>query len=356
VRFVTKVVIGVLIAMAIVIAVSLVVQAIVRGSNTPTAVMPSASARYAWAVGDHGTILATTDGGAHWVARHSGTTDRLVGITFADTKHGWAVGEDDRTWSGLVIATRDGGAHWLTQCKRKAGFFVAVACSDPSHVWAATADLSNTWSILATSDGGSTWATQVSGPGQEAPSGLVFPDVRHGWAVSLRHLLATSDGGDHWRTQLAANGHQGFTGLDFCDSAHGFLVGQDRQPPWRAHTTAALWSTSDGGATWNELPGPPDEATYLHNVGALDARHLVVSGGTGMWYSNDAGRHWSHCTWTIDGKTSRAWGPMGGFACATSSQGWCWPDILATNNGGASWNQQFTGSQMVNAVTCLRPW
>lgn len=63
--------------------------------------------KHAWAVGTHGTILGTDDGGRRWTAQDSGTRGTLLGVFFLpDALHGWAWGED-----GLLM-TRDGGRHW----------------------------------------------------------------------------------------------------------------------------------------------------------------------------------------------------------------------------------------------------
>lgn len=43
-------------------------------------------------VGDNGTFLKTTDGGANWIAKTSGTTYKLKKIQFANSTTGYAVG------------------------------------------------------------------------------------------------------------------------------------------------------------------------------------------------------------------------------------------------------------------------
>src|SRR6266446_6794381 len=45
------------------------------------------------AVGLHGTILRTADGGHHWVSQTSGTTNALFSVSFTDIDHGTAVGD-----------------------------------------------------------------------------------------------------------------------------------------------------------------------------------------------------------------------------------------------------------------------
>ena len=56
------------------------------------------------AVGNGGTILRTTDGGATWVSQSSGTTNSLRGISFTDANTGTAVG-----LSGTILRTTNGG-------------------------------------------------------------------------------------------------------------------------------------------------------------------------------------------------------------------------------------------------------
>ena len=56
------------------------------------------------AVGEHGTILTTRDGGALWHGRHSGTWAFLTDVAFAGSRHGWIVGD-----KGTIFTTADGG-------------------------------------------------------------------------------------------------------------------------------------------------------------------------------------------------------------------------------------------------------
>ncbi|UCD56149.1 MAG: hypothetical protein JSV16_09930, partial [Candidatus Hydrogenedentota bacterium] len=51
-----------------------------------------ADANTGTAVGDCGTILRTTDGGATWVSQTSGTSNHLYGVCFTDANTGTAVG------------------------------------------------------------------------------------------------------------------------------------------------------------------------------------------------------------------------------------------------------------------------
>ena len=64
------------------------------------------------AVGDFGTILRTTNGGATWVSQSSGTEHVLTGVSFTDANSGTVVGG-----SGTILHTSNGGANWASQLR-----------------------------------------------------------------------------------------------------------------------------------------------------------------------------------------------------------------------------------------------
>src|SRR5258708_22366735 len=75
------------------------------------------------AVGDYGTILRTTDGGATWTLQTSGTTSiGLSGVSFVDANTGTAVGAPYPVGSfATILRTTDGGATWTPQMSGAAG-------------------------------------------------------------------------------------------------------------------------------------------------------------------------------------------------------------------------------------------
>ena len=110
----------------------------------------------AWAVGDDGKILHTTDGGGTWFPQYSSVSSILNGVTFInDALNGWAVGN-----AGVILHTADGGAHWETQSSNTQGDIYAVGFVDAKHGWA----VGDNGLILATTNGGDPW-TQQSSPG-----------------------------------------------------------------------------------------------------------------------------------------------------------------------------------------------
>src|SRR5213594_2523492 len=61
----------------------------------------------AWAGGESGTIIHTTDGGATWTTQTTPVgTEPIYGIDFVDALHGWAGS------TNTVLYTVDGGTTW----------------------------------------------------------------------------------------------------------------------------------------------------------------------------------------------------------------------------------------------------
>ena len=86
-------------------------------------------------VGLDGEILATQDGGAHWVKQPTSVANPLYGVSFTDKSHGLAVGATD-TVAGIVLRTSDGGATWTWEDSRHSGDLDGVSFLDARHAWA----------------------------------------------------------------------------------------------------------------------------------------------------------------------------------------------------------------------------
>jgi hypothetical protein len=171
------------------------------------------SADQGWAVGQD-TILATTDGGAHWTAQLSGKLN-LTSADFVSGRDGWAVGTTS------LLATTDGGAHWTAlpePCpvirsvhfvSPSTGFAVAggqnVGGADPAVPVSGGV-------VLATSDGGHTWHTLATPANAQT---VCFSDSRHGWLGAAGLLYRTADGGKDWTALTSMSGQVGSAGSGY---------------------------------------------------------------------------------------------------------------------------------------------
>ena len=133
------------------------------------------SATHGYAVGDAGTILATTNGGSTWTAQTSGSTAALLSVHFVSATTGWAVGS-----SGTILKTTNGGTTWTAQTSGTTGTLNTVYFVSPTRGWAAGSSTSG--NILSTTDGGATWTMQAAGT-INSISSLSFSSGGHGVAV-----------------------------------------------------------------------------------------------------------------------------------------------------------------------------
>jgi photosystem II stability/assembly factor-like uncharacterized protein len=115
-----------------------------------------------YVVGDNGTILKTTNGGAEWVAQTSGTTARLNGVYAVTALVAYAVGD-----GGTILRTTDGGATWVAQNSGTTANLRAVYFRDNQTGWA----VGDGGVTLRTRNGGNTWSI-ISGTGSANLTGV----------------------------------------------------------------------------------------------------------------------------------------------------------------------------------------
>ena len=266
------------------------------------------------AVGNGGTIIRTTDGGASWTRPPSGTSFNLNGVWFTGDTEGWAVGN-----GGTVMHTVDGGQTWARDpfvYQGDALYDVRFASRDLGWVVGASG------LILRTSTGGLGWYA-IRLPTSFSLRGVSFTGALDGWAVGGGGVIAgTHDGGltwfmvptptvqgleDVWQRSLAnawAVGSQGVTprtvatpdsvewelqtagptrqlnGVHFPTDLIGYAVGYD------AMLGGTVLRTEDGGVTWQAQASR--SSARLNDVFFIDPLHgwAVGEGGTVIHTAN----------------------------------------------------------------------
>jgi photosystem II stability/assembly factor-like uncharacterized protein len=277
--------------------------------------LPTSSALYggcfvddktAFAVGNNGALLRTTDGGSTWT-RPSGDfgPTEFHAIAFADADSGTAVGN----FHGYFRST-DGGASWVWEYNTIMLFANAV-CFPSSRVGYMVGN-----GIAKTTDGGASWIKQSAGPDLAA---VCFTDTNTGTAVGYFNMLRTTDGGVNW-TEVPGMTNYFLYGVSFTDANTGTAVGSDG-------TGSCIIRTTDGGATWTNqpsgLPGAPFNS-ILNAVCFLDAN------------------------------TGIAVGQSSGIGELDIPAGYIISVILRTTNGGSTWAQDpFTSYNELLGVSSL---
>lgn len=233
------------------------------------------------AVGDHGVVLLSDDGGkTHRQARQVPVDVTLTAVSFVDDRQGWAVGH----W-GVVLQTIDGGETWQLQrsdTQQDRPLF-AVHFFDAKEGVAV-----GLWSlVLVTADGGAHWQAVEPPPPEGSRradlnllglftdgQGRLFAPAEHGM------VLRSDDRGKHWR--YLATGYSGsfWTGAAAADGA--LLV---------AGLRGSLYRSSDEGQTWQRLDtGSKSSITALVAAGP---RVIGVGLGGLVLRSDDAGASFS---------------------------------------------------------------
>ncbi len=276
-----------------------------------------------WAVGESGTILATTDGGQTWAPQASGAEAGLTSVTFISGSQGWAVGE-----SGTILATTDGGQTWAAQPSGTRSELFSVTFISGSQGWA----VGESGTILATTDGGQTWAAQPSGTRSELFS-VTFISGSQGWAVGESGtILATTDGGQTWAAQPSGTRSELFS-VTFISGSQGWAVGE----------SGTILATTDGGQTWAAQPS--GTRSELFSVTFISGSQGWAVGTDGTILSTiDRGAKWIGLI--NNGLFDEL--KLMGVSFVSSTQGWVVGEggtILATQNGGQSWVPQTSGSK-----------
>lgn len=224
------------------------------------------------AVGDHGIVLLSDDNGAHFrQAKSVPVSSMLTAVSFADGRHGWAVGQ----W-GAILATDDGGDTWRIQrlaTKEDRPLF-AVHFFDAKQGVAV-----GLWSlVLATADGGQTWTPRELGlpPGaKKADLNLLglFADAKGTlYATAERgFVLRSDDRGATWN--YLGTGYKGTFWCGIALSDEVLLVGGLRGTVYRSADAGASWTAIDSGSK-NSITDFARQGDAVLAVG-LDGLHAL---------------------------------------------------------------------------------
>ncbi len=238
------------------------------------------------ASGDALRLIHTGDGGRHWVTAtasappRDGETGRMyVGdMVFASARRGWITGSVGGSVPA-VYATTDGGGSWTVQrLSPPAGYDLAGAGLTGPLFPGGTADgflvfrvslpvpanspprsVNFRTFLYPTHDGGRTWLSPVALPAT-APSDTVscvgFLDASHWWLSGWRELWTTGDGGRTWQHFAPTfSGDGRFGCVTFADPVHGYaeLVSG---PATAALERIGYLESRDGGKTWSPTSLP----------------------------------------------------------------------------------------------------
>lgn len=316
-----------------------------------------------WAVGDHGVIWKTTDGGRNWSLIRSPVNCPLRSLCFITERIGWIAGGGTVPFSklgfGVLLFTADGGRNWRVLAADRRGL------KNPRAVLAEVARRTDSRTIRKTAP----WARLPS------LQYVKFFNMNQGVAVGEASrefgtgVMTTSDGGRSWRPVVGKN-RTGWRAADFARPHVGItaglrgeiaLVGSGRllkpaieDPGLRAVRDVTLqrddsgWivgdgglvrRTTSGGVNWKDPDGPlPKEVRDLFDFQAVacKGKRVWIAGSPGsvVWHSANGGRTWSK-------QFTRQTVPIHALSFPTANIGWAvgaMGTMLYTNDAGQTWH------------------
>lgn len=215
--------------------------------------------------GEAGTLVATSDGGAHWapvsVARApQGTLPAIPylgiksGFSFTSTTDGWMTILGTFRAPAALYVTHDGGRTWMQKGlpssvgNANVVGFSPLAGNETSGFSVLESQHGHlSLSVLPETHNTGSWRLGESLTAHSLGFFLSFADVSHGFATDGNTMFATRDGGATWTSFSPNRSLDGVTQMDFVSPTVGFAI----MP--RANHGDLLLTTTDGGHTWTAV-------------------------------------------------------------------------------------------------------
>jgi len=259
-----------------------------------------------------------------WERIESPTDQFLQSVYFIDSLYGWVVGD-----SGTIIHTSNGGADWETQDSKTENNIYDVFFLNRNLGWAPsweTSTLPAGTKLLKTTDGGQSWINPPLPEEDIFSQCVLFLDSLNGWMGGKpKPIVRTTDGGLSWTdAEIDSSVFSDLPVYDiqFYNSRFGYASGGVLD------CCGIIWWTTDGGDYWYVLDTPyvaPEPIYQLHindsiNVLGVGGDFESFGFGVGMIRTSDGGVTWefeyigtSGVAWDIDFRTDdEAWSPLGG--------------------------------------------
>ncbi|MBN2025818.1 MAG: hypothetical protein JW854_03485 [Actinobacteria bacterium] len=286
----------------------------------------------AMTVGDHGTILKTTDGGASWVSLPSGTDLDLAAVSAANQSVIYVTGDE-----GIILKTVDGGASWSQHYEPDANMIYGVDAVNANVAWIASEGNAAVGGVvMRTTNGGTTWEDKTPGT-FPILSDIDALSADFAWLCGPGAISKTTDGGTNWDMEtLPVETY--FTAIQVFDTNKAMVVGY----------AGTVLRTENGGTNWNQVD--IDRSLQLNDLSFTNDETGWVVGEQGLVArTGDGGANWDY-------QHSKAQEPLLGICASSTDQAWVsgqFGVLLRTYDGGTNWNRLSMGDTDVLFDICV---
>ncbi|MCA9068256.1 MAG: hypothetical protein KDA84_05000 [Planctomycetaceae bacterium] len=300
-----------------------------------------------WAVGDHGVVWRTTNGGKHWDLVPCPVDCPLRSVCFLTDRVGWVAGggvtPHTRLSYGVVLFTDNAGQSWRMVARDTIPPIQSIKFfSLKQGVAVAEASQDHPTGVLTTEDGGKNWQP-VLGEKHSGWRAAHFLQSDVGVVAGLKGQVKLVGGGRLLASQSGTQGLKNIRAITLSRDYRGWLAGDG----------GLIRQTDNGGVSWQSPSGKiPDEAKNLIDFRAVATQgsHVWLAGkpGSVIWHSPDNGQTWQK---QFTGETV----PISAMHFTSESIGYAvgaMGMILATGDGGQTW-QALRGSKRRVAILTL---
>lgn len=271
-----------------------------------------------WGGGYYGALFNSSDGGANWTERSSGTIENLEDMRFLDENVGFVSG------AKTLLKTTDGGQSWgeisidFNQYSTPAIWFNDSLLGVISCIY--TGGLGG---IYKTVDGGRTWTNRIDKIYRIFD--FYFLNGSTGWAVGAGGVVyQTEDGGDDWIQLSGPNNDFEFYSVHFASPDTGWGGGY-----------IGLQKTTDAGHNWSQVDLPL--STVITDIFFVSKQlgWIVGNQPNTILRTTDGGE-----TWEIQSKLFHTGFVWRGIHFQDQDHGWVvGNELLKTSNGGNLWER-----------------
>jgi len=220
------------------------------------------NAKTGYAVGDHGTILKTTNGGDAWMSRGWNSVNNYKSVYFTDTIVGYVGGPN-------IEKTNNGGLSWNSQLPD--GYFInSIYFTDANTGYAVGSNNSGNSIIFKTINGGTDWEAKIYDYGYELRS-VYFVDANTGYTVGVNGtIFKTTNAGDTWVSPNSVTIPNVLLCVHFTDANTGYISA--------GLMGGTIYKTTDGGVSWNTQIMTDDPIPSIYFTEANTGYAVGISG------------------------------------------------------------------------------